>query len=259
MVTMIDGIVTLAEQAGEEILRHYQSDAPVRLKDDRSPLTVADEASHECIVAGLADLDPDIPIVSEEGAIAPWPERKAWERFWLVDPLDGTKEFINRNGEFTVNIALIEQGRPTMGVVLAPALQLCFSATAGGGAWRRNGSGEPVAIRVSGRSATDPLVVAESRSHPSAELETYLEDLTVADRVQAGSSLKFCWVADGTADVYPRLGPTMEWDVAAGHCVAAEAGASVLGLRYNGPELRNGPFVIGPEGLPDPATAGRKG
>lgn len=258
MVAAIDGIVQLAERAGGEIMRHYGGGAPVRKKDDRSPLTVADEASHACIVASLEDLDPGIPIISEEGTLAPWAERQDWSRFWLVDPLDGTKEFLQGNGEFTVNIALIEQGRPVLGVVLAPALDLCFFATSGAGAWCREGSSAPVSVTVSRRMATDPLVVAESRSHPSPELETYLEGLTVAHRVQAGSSLKFCWVADGTADVYPRLGPTMEWDVAAGHCIAAEAGAAVVGLRYNGRELRNGPFVVGPEGLPDPSTAGHR-
>ena len=252
MVALVDQIVSLAGQAGAGVLDHYAPGVTVQLKEDRSPLTRADLASHACIMSGLADIDPDTPVVSEEGELPSIEERRSWGRFWLVDPLDGTKEFIQGNGEFTVNVALLENGEPILGVVLAPALELCFWATAGGGSWRRRGNGEPEQVAVSGRTATEPLVVAESRSHQSAALEAYLDGLTVARRVQAGSSLKFCWVADGTADVYPRLGPTMEWDVAAGHCIAAEAGAVVTGLRYNGPQLRNGAFVVGPAGLPDP-------
>lgn len=258
MVTLVDQIMSLAGQAGAGVLNHYGPGVAVQLKEDRSPLTQADLASHACIVSGLADIDPDTPVISEEGELPSIEERRSWRRFWLVDPLDGTKEFIRGNGEFTVNVALIENGELILGVVLAPALELCFWATAGGGSWRRRGNGEPEPVAVSGRTATEPLVVAESRSHPSAALEAYLDGLTVARRVQAGSSLKFCWVADGTADVYPRLGPTMEWDVAAGHCIAAEAGACVVGLSYNGPTLTNGPFVVGPEGLPDPVAAGQR-
>jgi 3'(2'), 5'-bisphosphate nucleotidase len=258
MVTLVEQIVSLAEQAGAGALTYYEPDVAVQLKEDRSPLTRADLASHACIVSGLANIDPDTPVISEEGELPSIEERRSWHRFWLVDPLDGTKEFVRGNGEFTVNVALLEDGEPVLGVVFAPALELCFWATAGGGSWRRRGNGNPEPVAVSGRAATEPLIVAESRSHPSPALEAYLDGLTVAGRVQAGSSLKFCWVADGTADVYPRIGPTMEWDVAAGHCIAAEAGASVVGLSYNGPDLRNGSFVVGPEGLHDPIAAGHR-
>lgn len=166
-----------------------------------------------------------------------------------MDPLDGTKEFIHRNGEFTVNVALIESGEPVLGVVYAPALDLLYLAGKGLGAWKAEGGGTAVRIQSPARGAgRRPLVVVESRSHPSAELERYLSTLQVARRVQAGSSLKFCWVAEGKADIYPRLGRTMEWDVAAGDCVwrnASREGQNPSPLTYNTPELSHDRFVIG--------------
>lgn len=250
--TVLSQVMALAGDAGHATLEFYHPDTPVRMKDDQSPLTLADEASHACIVKGLKDIDPDSPVISEEGNHPAYQERSRWNRFWLVDPLDGTKEFLKGNGEFTVNIALVEAGKPVLAVILAPALGRSYYAAEGHGVWRREGADEAVPIRASAATPEGPLAVVESRSHPSPALERYLERLDVSRRVQAGSSLKFCLVADGTADVYPRLGPTMEWDVAAGHGIAAMAGAAVQGLSYNGPELRNGPFVVGPSGMPDP-------
>lgn len=251
--TILSDVIALAREAGAAALEFYHPDTPVWTKDDHSPLTLADQASHACIVHGLPDIDQETPVISEEGEHPSYDERRDWSRFWLVDPLDGTKEFLKGNGEFTINMALIEEGRPALAVILAPASGRCYYAADGQGVWRQDGTDDPVPIRVSGATAAGPLAVVESRSHPSAALERYLEPLHVVRRVPAGSSLKFCLVADGTADVYPRLGPTMEWDVAAGHGIAAMAGATVQGLTYNGPQLRNGPFVVGPSGLPSPA------
>ena len=165
-----------------------------------------------------------------------------------MDPLDGTKEFIKRRAEFTVNVALIEEGEPVLGVVLAPALELLYWAVKGGGAWREERSGPPQRIYSTAPAPGTPLTVVESLSHPSAELEEYLKTIPVGRRVKAGSSLKFCWVAEGKADLYPRLGPTMEWDVAAGDCVFRQSGRDgerPSPLTYNKPDLRNPSFVIG--------------
>jgi 3'(2'), 5'-bisphosphate nucleotidase len=226
-------------------------DAPateVREKDDKSPVTAADEAAHAILVEGLQRLDPATPVISEESAAESYEARRGWRRFWLVDPLDGTKEFIKRRAEFTVNVALVEDGEPVFGVVLAPALDLLYWAQKGEGAWRENKGGSPERIYSTAPAPGTPLTVVESLSHPSPELEEYLQTIPVARRVKAGSSLKFCWVADGRADIYPRLGPTMEWDVAAGDCVYRQSGRDgerSSPLTYNKPDLRNPSFVIG--------------
>lgn len=238
----------IARAAGAAILTHYRDGIAVERKGDNSPLTAADRAAHHTIVEGLRIWTPGIPVVSEEGDLPASELRQGWARFWLVDPLDGTKEFIQRNGEFTVNIALIEQDEPVLGVVYAPALDLCYTAGRGLGAWKREAGGVALRIYSAAAAAATPLVVAESRSHPSAELEAYLRTVPVARRVQAGSSLKFCWVAEGKADVYPRFGTTMEWDTAAGDCVFRYSGRGAprrSPLRYNTATLRNDHFVIG--------------
>ncbi|MGH3373058.1 MAG: 3'(2'),5'-bisphosphate nucleotidase CysQ [Nocardioidaceae bacterium] len=245
---LVAAVVELAREAGRAVMAHYDGGREAEEKADRSPITLADRAAHRILVDGLHRLDPATPVISEEGEVAPADERQAWRRFWLVDPLDGTKEFIKRRAEFTVNVALIEDGRPVLGVVLAPALDLLYWAVEGGGAWREQGT--TPAERIYSRPAPPgtPLTVVESLSHPSAELEEYLRTIPVARRVKAGSSLKFCWVADGRADVYPRLGPTMEWDVAAGDCVYRQSGKDgerASPLTYNKPDLRNASFIIG--------------
>ena len=243
-------VTDLVREAGLATMQFYDGTlAPeVRSKSDQSPVTLADEAAHEILVAGLREIDANTPVISEEGDLATFDERRNWRRFWLVDPLDGTKEFINRRAEFTVNVALIEDGEPVLGVVLAPALDLLYWAVKGGGAWREEKRGPAQRIHSSQAAPGTPLTVVESFSHPSAELEEYLQSLSVGRRVKAGSSLKFCWVADGQADIYPRLGPTMEWDVAAGDCVYRQSGRDgerSSPLTYNKPDLRNPSFVIG--------------
>jgi 3'(2'), 5'-bisphosphate nucleotidase len=243
-------VTGLAREAGRATMTYYDGAAAanVREKDDRSPVTLADEAAHRILVEGLRRIDPDTPVVSEEAEAAAYETRIGWSRFWLVDPLDGTKEFIKRRAEFTVNVALIENGEPVFGVVLAPALDLMYWATKGGGSWREERGGPAQRIYSSPQAPGKPLTVVESLSHPSPELEEYLQSIPVARRVKAGSSLKFCWVAEGRADIYPRLGPTMEWDVAAGDCIYRQSGRDgerPSPLRYNKPDLRNTSFVIG--------------
>ena len=252
MVTAMlrSAVIDLAREAGRATMTYYDGAIPagVREKEDRSPVTLADEVAHGILLDGLRRLDPDTPVVSEEAEAAPFESRRAWRRFWLVDPLDGTKEFIKRRAEFTVNVALIQDGEPVFGVVLAPALDLLYWAVKGGGAWREEKGGAPVRIYSTAPAPGTPLTVVESLSHPSPELEEYLRTVPVARRVKAGSSLKFCWVADGRADVYPRLGPTMEWDVAAGDCIYRQSGREgerPSPLTYNKPDLRNASFIIG--------------
>jgi 3'(2'), 5'-bisphosphate nucleotidase len=243
-------VTRLAREAGRATMVYYDAGVPagLREKDDRSPVTLADEDAHAILVEGLKRIDPETPIVSEEAEAESFDRRRNWRRFWLVDPLDGTKEFLKQRDEFTVNIALIEDGEPVLGVVLAPALDLLYWAVKGEGAWKEEKGGEPQRIYSRPPVPGTPLTVVESLSHPSAELEQYLQTLPVARRVKAGSSLKFCWVAEGRADVYPRLGPTMEWDVAAGDCVFRQSGPNgerESPLTYNKPDLRNANFVIG--------------
>jgi len=243
-------VVDLVREAGRATMVYYDGSvgSDVREKDDRSPVTLADEVAHGILVEGLRRIDPATPVVSEEAEAAGFEARRDWRRFWLVDPLDGTKEFIKRRAEFTVNVALIENGEPVLGVVEAPAMDLLYWAVKGGGAWREEKGGAAERIYSSAPAPGTPLTIVESLSHPSPELEEYLKTISVGRRVKAGSSLKFCWVAEGRADLYPRLGPTMEWDVAAGDCVYRQSGREgerPSPLTYNKPDLRNTSFVIG--------------
>lgn len=214
-------------------------------KGDGSPLTEADLAAHRYIVDKLPSIDPRIPVVSEEDSESAV-HRKPEGRFWLVDPLDGTKEFISRRDEFTVNIALIEEGRPVLGVVYAPALDLMYCGAVGEGAWKTK-AGHTEAIRVNDRTEV-PVRVVASRSHLNAETGRLIESLGECELVQVGSSLKFCLVAEGSADIYPRLGPTCEWDTAAAQAVVEAAGGAVTmldgtPLRYGKPDLLNPHFI----------------
>ncbi len=244
---LLPALVALADRAGAVILEHYRGEVEVRHKADASPVTAADEAGEAVILAGLAELTPAIPVVAEEmvakGEIPALPG----QAFWLVDPLDGTREFINKNGEFTVNIGLIEAGEPVLGVVLAPALGRGWWGAKGAGAVARDAEGVIRPIQVRACPAAGPTAVA-SRSHSDAETEAFLDQIGAKERVSAGSSLKFCLVAAGQADVYPRFGPTMEWDTAAGHAVLAAAGGSVTTragepFRYQKPDFRNPGFI----------------
>ena len=246
--TLLPQVVDIARDAGAAILDIYEQDFDVEHKADDSPLTAADLAAHKVIVAGLAKLEPALPVLSEESAQQPFAERADWERYWLVDPLDGTKEFIKRNGEFTVNIALIENHEPVLGVVHVPVLKKDYFGARGHGAFRQAVGGEPEAIRVASGDTGKPRVVG-SRSHRGELLDAYLERLGDHEMVPMGSSLKFCVVAEGKADVYPRLGLTSEWDTAAAHAVVNCAGGKVLAvngqpLRYNAKEDILNPFFV---------------
>lgn len=238
--------IEAARAAAAEILAVYATDFSVRDKPDASPVTEADERAEACIRSALAAATPDIPVVSEEAAArGVVPDVSAC--FWLVDPLDGTREFVKRNGEFTVNIALVEDGEPKLGVVLAPALKRIFAGGRGIGAFAEDeGRRKPIACR---RAPTEGLAVVSSRSHGDrGALEAFLAGRKVASLTPAGSSLKFCLIAAGAADLYPRLGKTMEWDTAAGHAVLAAAGGRVAQLdgaelRYGKPRFANPHFV----------------
>jgi 3'(2'), 5'-bisphosphate nucleotidase len=248
---LLDQVASIARRAGANIMEIYaREDHGTTLKDDASPLTLADEASHNTIVEGLAKLEPRLPILSEEAEAASPVVRAGWSRFWLVDPLDGTKEFIKRNGEFTVNNALI--GRPVLGVVYAPVLDLMYQAAEGHGAFKGIGGDKPEPIAVSDYRSVGLRVVA-SRSHAGELMPRFLALAGDPECVSKGSSLKLCLVADGTANLYPRFGPTMEWDVAAAHAIVAEAGGQVVDpagapLRYNKDDLHNPWFIV--EGNP---------
>lgn len=249
MNRMLGMIVSLAERAGDEIMKVYSRDFSVEYKEDSSPLTEADKASHAVIEAGLAALDPSVPIISEEGAPIPWEKRKSYKRFWLVDPLDGTKEFIKRNGEFTVNIALIEGDTPVLGVIYVPVRGVLYYGEKGTGAFRQARGGAPEKLERKLLEPGSPVRAVVSRSHQSAEAEEFLKAYDVSGTVEAGSSLKFCLVAEDKADLYPRFGPTCEWDTAAGHAIAEAAGCSVTTLdagplRYNKENPLNPGFVV---------------
>jgi len=245
----LEQVCAIAGEAGRRILDVYERDFTVEEKKDGSPLTEADNAAHELIVARLTSLTPDVPVLSEESGSVDYRQRAEWERFWLVDPLDGTKEFVNRNGEFTVNIAFVEGTRSVLGVVYVPVPGLCYYACRGHGAFKQKGGHEQNQIRARAFSGAKPIV-AVSRSHASENLTEFLDRLGQHDTVSMGSAMKFCLVAEGTADVYPRLGPTMEWDTAAAQCVVEEAGGRVVGmnnqpLSYNKESLLNPWFVVG--------------
>jgi 3'(2'), 5'-bisphosphate nucleotidase len=248
-------VVDIAIAAGAAIMRVYAEDFAVAQKDDRSPLTAADMASHHLILDGLRALTPELPVLSEESADIPWAERQRWSRYWLVDPLDGTREFVKKNGEFTVNIALIEGDAPVLGVVFAPALDELHYGLRGVGAFVRDG-GEDVPI-LSRRPALAPLRIAASRSHLDERTAAAMRRMGEVETQGLGSSLKFCRIAEGRMDVYPRFGPTSEWDTAAAQCVLEAAGGAVLRLdgeplRYNRKEsLLNPDFIaIGDAELP---------
>lgn len=248
--TLLVAVTGLAQRAGAEILEVYAQDFEVLSKTDQSPLTQADLQAHQVIVQGLRALDAGIPVLSEEASDIPFEQRRAWHRYWLVDPLDGTKEFVSRNGEFTVNIALIEDHAPVLGVVYVPVRRTSYQGIVGQGAWRQVGDGPATPIRVQVPAAA-PLRVVGSRSHAApGTLDKYLSGLGPHTLLSVGSSLKFCLVAEGSADLYPRFGPTSEWDTAAAHAVVEAAGGQVVDLqgrplRYNTkPDLLNPHFLV---------------
>jgi 3'(2'), 5'-bisphosphate nucleotidase len=231
---LAEALMPIVARAGAAIMRIYDRGFTVQRKDDDSPLTLADLESQQVILEGLAEVTPDIPILSEESAQAPWDERKTWRELWVVDPLDGTREFVKRNGEFTVNIALVRDHEPVLGVVAAPALGLLYWGASGVGAFSHHRGAVRVPIQVS--PPQSPLRVVGSRSHASAETAGYLAGLGPHAMTAIGSSLKFCLVAEGNADLYPRFGPTSEWDTAAGQALLEGAGGHVT--RLDGHRLR---------------------
>ena len=250
LLATLNEVRIIARAAGDAIMQVYDSgDADVTSKPDDSPLTLADLAAHEVIVKGLSTLSPSYPILSEEAADITYSERSTWSCYWLVDPLDGTKEFIKRNGEFTVNIALIENGVPILGVVYAPVLDVCYYGAQGTGAYMQHGGSAPKAIHVRAaagardhQSGSEPFTRRRTHPCPTRKLGAH-------ECISMGSSLKLCLVAEGAAHFYPRLGPTMEWDTAAAHAVVNAAGGSVCDLsgaelRYNKTNLLNPEFFV---------------
>lgn len=244
---LLPRIVAIADAGSAVVMEHYAKATEVTMKADRSPVTAADGAAEKVILAMLAELTPDIPVVAEEAASAGQIPDVGDRPFWLVDPLDGTKEFISKNGEFTVNIALIEARQPILGVVIAPAIGKAWWGALGHGATKREADGSVVDIKVRTPKAGAAVAVA-SRSHRDDQTNAWLEAKGITDTVAAGSSLKFCLVADATADYYPRFGPTMEWDTGAGHAVLAAAGGRVTTIEgapflYNKVDFRNSGFI----------------
>ena len=243
----ISALEPIARAAGDAILAIYRQPFAVEFKQDESPLTAADQGAHEVIVQALARLTPDIPVLSEESDAEAMQARRGWSRYWLVDPLDGTKEFVSRNGEFTVNIALIDHGRPVWGLVYAPVLDRLWYGGKGIGAWRV-ADGTHKAIQTRPHEAGQAWRVVGSRNHLSQATLDYLAPLGEVELVSMGSSLKFCIIAEGGAELYPRLAPTCEWDTAAAQAVLEGAGGSVTqldgsALAYNKPDILNPWFV----------------
>lgn len=244
-------VVAISREAGELIMAFYRGSFTVTQKSDDSPLTQADLAAHQYINAALAALTPEIPVLSEEAANIPWAVRKGWKRYWLVDPLDGTREFVKRHDDFTVNIALVEDGEPLIGVVHAPVFNASYYAVRDAGSYEVTAGGER-RLQVRTPVPAVPCFVV-SRSHRDATLDLLLARFPAHEAKSRGSALKICLVAAGEADLYPRTGPTSEWDTAAGHCVVNEAGGKILclpeltPLRYNQKEslLNPGFLVIG--------------
>lgn len=258
----IDSVTSLVREAGEEILRWYQKGVEVEEKEDSSPITAADRAAHQCLTAGLRRLDPSIPVLSEESGPEEVAERGAWKRFWLVDPLDGTKEFLKGTDEFTVNVALVESGRAVMGIVHAPALDRLYRAADGASAEMSVDGGTFHSMHTRRFDAERPILVA-SRDHAGPGIEAFATSLGPGvEFTSMGSALKFCLVAEGKADLYLRDGPTMEWDTAAAQCVVERAGGGVFSLEgstvaapltYNKRTLRNPHFIC----VGDPAGSWR--
>jgi 3'(2'), 5'-bisphosphate nucleotidase len=240
----IEEIIKIAQKAGDAIMEIYTKDFTIEYKDDKSPLTEADTKSNEVICKALVKLYPNIPILSEENKLAPYKERKNWEYFWLVDPIDGTKEFIKKNGEFTVNIALIHKNIPVLGVVYAPALNVIYRAKKGEGAFK-NGIKLPLQTN---KHPEEKLSVVASKSHLSKETQAFIDALETKEitQVNKGSSLKLCMVAEGVADIYPRLAPTMEWDTAAADAIVRESGKMTYKFEGNIPVVYNKDNLLNP-------------
>ena len=245
---VLEDLIDISRKAGNEILDVYKASFEITLKEDLSPLTDADRRANAVITSMLESLYPEIPILSEEGKKINYEDRSDWNLFWLVDPLDGTKEFVKRNGEFTVNIALIKDGLPIAGIVYAPTKETYWYGAEGLGSYKMSENFPPIRISVE-NNIDSPIRIVSSRSHPSPKLELYLSRFDDYEMVNMGSSLKICLVADSSAHIYPRLGPTMEWDSGAGHAVLKFAGGELIDretgkeLMYNKEILKNPDFI----------------
>ena len=250
LAELVNPVCEISKQAGLEIMKIYQEGFDIEEKNDRSPLTSADIASHQLIIESLNKLTPDIPILSEESSEIPYSKRSSWNSYWLIDPLDGTREFIKRNGEFTVNIALVTKQVAILGVVYIPVQDILYFASKGNGSFKKE-QDQP-AIKISTRDSTPNQnpVICGSRSHAGKSLQALLNDIGDYELISIGSSIKTCLVAEGVADIYPRFGPTSEWDTAAAHCVVDEAGGILVDtnlepLRYNTKDsLLNPSFIV---------------
>lgn len=247
----IEKLIEISREAGKAIMDIYNTDFKVATKQDKSPLTEADMISHKIISTSLFKLTPKIPVLSEESSNISLSERSKWDKYWLIDPLDGTKEFINKNGEFTTNIALIEENKPTFGIIFSPVLDEIYWGSSNEGSFMLRGDSmnDIKKIQVSEQSNTSVKIVT-SRSHPSNDLSNLIEKIEAHEIIQIGSSLKFCLIAQGKADLYPRLGPTSEWDIAAGHAILKFAGGIIKILsgtepEYNKRNLLNPYFIAG--------------
>jgi len=240
----LDDIVAIAKEAGEAIMQIYRRDFNIEYKDDKSPLTEADLKANEIICNSLVKLYPDIPIMSEENKQTDYAIRKDWDAYWCIDPIDGTKEFIKKNDEFTVNIALIEKNKPVLGVVYAPAIKELYKAKEGKGAFK---NGERLPLKTN-ENPKERLFVVASKSHLSKETQEFIDKLDTKEieQVSRGSSLKLCMVASGEADIYPRLAPTMEWDTAAADAVVREAGKMSYQFENNQPMVYNKEDLLNP-------------
>ena len=234
---LLDPVIQIAYQAGKVIMEVYDAGFEVEEKPDHTPITEADTAANTLIESSLKALTPHLPILTEEVKPTPYSERKKWPRYWLIDPLDGTREFIKRNGEFTVNIALIDGDESVMGLVYAPVIGVLYYAARGQGAFKQASTNEPIMIHAK-ESCREKTIVACGRSQPSDEMKAFISNLVEHEIIRVGSALKSCLVAEGKADLYARLGPTSEWDTAAAQCIVEEAGGAITDttmqrLRYN--------------------------
>lgn len=247
---IIEEVLQIAKTAGDKILEIYYDDNLAHvsdLKNDQSPLTLADQASHNFIAPAIQKLIPEYPIISEEGKGIPYTVRSKWKYYWLIDPLDGTKEFLKRNGQFTVNIALMQDDKPLWGIIYAPVQDTMYYGGTSTGSFKREENGSFQKIKVNNKK--EYLIAVKSKSHSTKEEDELLQKYPVADHIEVGSSLKFCMVAEGKADIYFRAGPTMEWDTAAGQAIVEGAGGNVYKntgteiFNYNKTTLLNGSFL----------------
>jgi 3'(2'), 5'-bisphosphate nucleotidase len=249
LATLVYEVRQIASLASDKILEIYETDFSVEQKDDHSPLTTADMAAHNTICEALKRITPNTPILSEESSQISFAERQSWNQYWLVDPLDGTREFIKRNGEFSVNIALIEKHQSILGVIHIPVSGICYSASFNNGAFKHEPDKDAKKISAKKTDASN-ITIAGSRSHGNAKQKSFIEKMDDPEILAIGSSLKFCLVAEGLADIYPRFGPTSEWDSGAAQCIVEEAGAIVVDtdfntLKYNTKEsLLNPSFLV---------------